>query len=62
LYYIKVIDSLNRLLTTKFCKNITPRITMIGEKSIPPKLTGIFERIRYSTGSVTLCIKRTIGL
>ncbi len=35
---------------------------MIGEKSIPPKLTGINARMRYRTGSVTLWIKRTIGL
>ena len=35
---------------------------MIGEKSIPPKLSGINARMRDKTGSVTLLIKRTIGL
>jgi len=50
------------VLTTNVRKKITPNKAIIGEKSIPPKLTGMNERMRYKTGSVTLCIKRTIGL
>ena len=36
--------------------------TIMGEKSIPPKDVGIFLLIGASTGSVMLCINRTIGL
>jgi len=61
-YYNKLADSLIKLLTTKVRKKITPSKTIIGEKSIPPKLTGMNARTRYKAGSVTLWIKRTIGL
>lgn len=39
-----------------------PIKTRIGDKSIPPNMTGTKLRIRDNTGSVTLCMKRTIGL
>jgi hypothetical protein len=38
------------------------RITMIGEKSMPPKKRGSLFRMRKSTGSVMELRNRTMGL
>jgi hypothetical protein len=54
IYYSKLSDNLIRLFTTNALRKTIPRRTIIGEKSIPPKLIGILVRMGYRIGSVTL--------
>jgi hypothetical protein len=51
-----------RVGTRKLCRKMIASIRIIGEKSIPPAKAGMTRLILESSGSVTSCRKRTIGL
>jgi hypothetical protein len=61
-FYTNLDDNVIKLFTRNIRKNMMINSTIKGEKSIPPNPNGSDLRARYSTGSVTLWINRTMGL